>query len=105
MNYAPCPSYGSGCERETYGFREAARSAISIATSSRRPPATRFASRGRCRSPSTRTSIVISRKGAPGSKIGRAHVRTPVNHAHLVCRLLREQKKHYVLAITTETGI
>src|SRR3546814_10914078 len=28
-----------------------------------------------------------------GVKIGRAHVRTPVTNAHLVCRLLLEQKK------------
>src|SRR3546814_4265956 len=27
-------------------------------------------------------------------KIGRAHVRTPVTNAHLVCRLLLEKKKH-----------
>src|SRR3546814_7863741 len=26
-------------------------------------------------------------------EIGRAHVRTPVTHAHLVCRLLLEKKK------------
>src|SRR3546814_9362953 len=28
-------------------------------------------------------------------QIGRAHVCTPVTHAHLVCRLLLEQKKTY----------
>src|SRR3546814_8420017 len=28
------------------------------------------------------------------AEIGRAHVRTPVNNAHLVCRLLLEKKKH-----------
>src|SRR3546814_5816665 len=28
------------------------------------------------------------------AKIGRAHVWTPVTNAHLVCRLLLEQKKH-----------
>src|SRR3546814_8434414 len=28
-----------------------------------------------------------------GGKIGRAHVLTPVTHAHLVCRLLLEKKK------------
>src|SRR3546814_7160420 len=27
-------------------------------------------------------------------QIGRAHVRTPVTNAHLVCRLLLEKKKH-----------
>src|SRR3546814_6187830 len=27
------------------------------------------------------------------SKIGRAHVRTPVTNAHIVCRLLLEKKK------------
>src|SRR3546814_6495453 len=27
-------------------------------------------------------------------EIGRAHVRTPVTNAHLVCRLLLEKKKH-----------
>src|SRR3546814_4360475 len=27
-------------------------------------------------------------------EIGRAHVRTPVTNAHLVCRLLLENKKH-----------
>src|SRR3546814_2237108 len=27
-------------------------------------------------------------------KIGRAHVRTPVTNAHLVCRLLLEKKEH-----------
>src|SRR3546814_2966369 len=31
--------------------------------------------------------------GAPGRQIGRAHVRTPVTNAHLVCRLLLEKKK------------
>src|SRR3546814_3163077 len=30
---------------------------------------------------------------APVSKIGRAHVCTPVTNAHLVCRLLLEKKK------------
>src|SRR3546814_1239762 len=30
----------------------------------------------------------------PGEQIGRAHVCTPANHAHLVCRLLLEQKKN-----------
>src|SRR3546814_880676 len=30
----------------------------------------------------------------PDKKIGRAHVCTPVTNAHLVCRLLLEQKKH-----------
>src|SRR3546814_1051112 len=34
--------------------------------------------------------IRVSR--APGSQIGRAHVRTPVTNAHLVCRLLLEKK-------------
>src|SRR3546814_10377231 len=29
-------------------------------------------------------------------KIGRAHVCTPVTNAHLVCRLLLEQKKNYI---------
>src|SRR3546814_5583531 len=29
----------------------------------------------------------------PGAQIGRAHVCTPVTHAHLVCRLLLEKKK------------
>src|SRR3546814_3154796 len=28
------------------------------------------------------------------AEIGRAHVRTPVTNAHLVCRLLLEKKKH-----------
>src|SRR3546814_4526423 len=28
-------------------------------------------------------------------EIGRAHVRTPVTNAQLVCRLLLEKKKHY----------
>src|SRR3546814_10407270 len=32
-------------------------------------------------------------RGADTAKIGRAHVRTPVTHAHLVCRLLLEKKK------------
>src|SRR3546814_4260583 len=32
-------------------------------------------------------------KAVPGEKIGRAHVRTPVTNAHLVCRLLPENKK------------
>src|SRR3546814_6885500 len=31
------------------------------------------------------------------SKIGRAHVRTPVTNAHLVCRLLLEKKKKITL--------
>src|SRR3546814_9458115 len=31
----------------------------------------------------------------PPPQIGRAHVCTPVTNAHLVCRLLLEQKKHY----------
>src|SRR3546814_3658305 len=31
----------------------------------------------------------------PG-KIGRAHVLTPVTHAHLVCRLLLEQKNNHL---------
>src|SRR3546814_1632327 len=30
----------------------------------------------------------------PGAEIGRAHVFTPVTNAHLVCRLLLEQKKN-----------
>src|SRR3546814_5786122 len=30
----------------------------------------------------------------PSEEIGRAHVRTPVTNAHLVCRLLLEKKKH-----------
>src|SRR3546814_9203344 len=30
---------------------------------------------------------------AQGRQIGRAHVRTPVTNAHLVCRLLLEKKK------------
>src|SRR3546814_5772102 len=30
---------------------------------------------------------------AEGKEIGRAHVRTPVTNAHLVCRLLLEKKK------------
>src|SRR3546814_9047388 len=29
------------------------------------------------------------------AEIGRAHVRTPVTNAHLVCRLLLEKKKYY----------
>src|SRR3546814_7769455 len=32
--------------------------------------------------------------GFGGIKIGRAHVCTPVTHAHLVCRLLLEPTKH-----------
>src|SRR3546814_9310463 len=28
-------------------------------------------------------------------EIGRAHVRTPVNHAHLVCSLMHEKKKNH----------
>src|SRR3546814_5171976 len=31
--------------------------------------------------------------GVGGAEIGRAHVRTPVTNAHLVCRLLLEKKK------------
>src|SRR3546814_8046568 len=31
----------------------------------------------------------------PAVQIGRAHVRTPVTNAHLVCRLLLETKKHH----------
>src|SRR3546814_4675052 len=34
----------------------------------------------------------------PCPKIGRAHVRTPVTNAHLVCRLLLEKKKAAQLA-------
>src|SRR3546814_9540377 len=34
--------------------------------------------------------------GLAPSKIGRAHVRTPVTNAHLVCRLLLEKKKNRV---------
>src|SRR3546814_9228688 len=40
-------------------------------------------------------------------KIGRAHVRTPVTNAHLVCRLLHEQTKkatHYTTYIRTNTN-
>src|SRR3546814_962085 len=33
------------------------------------------------------------RRRQPDEEIGRAHVRTPVTNAHLVCRLLHEQKK------------
>src|SRR3546814_5784424 len=32
-------------------------------------------------------------------QIGRAHVRTPVTNAHLVCRLLLEKKKHLNLPL------
>src|SRR3546814_6056966 len=41
--------------------------------------------------------------GPPGIahlEIGRAHVRTPVTNAHLVCRLLLEKKKQYQNIIT-----
>src|SRR3546814_10308919 len=33
-------------------------------------------------------------RSGSSDKIGRAHVRTPVTNAHLVCRLLIEKKKH-----------
>src|SRR3546814_1353511 len=42
---------------------------------------------------------VVGRRGRErqaarlGAEIGRAHVRTPVTNAHLVCRLLLENKK------------
>src|SRR3546814_1300740 len=36
----------------------------------------------------------IDRRGAGLEQIGRAHVRTPVTNAHLVCRLLLEKKKN-----------
>src|SRR3546814_3522153 len=36
--------------------------------------------------------VLPSRSGR--QQIGRAHVRTPVTNAHIVCRLLLEQKKH-----------
>src|SRR3546814_1779339 len=35
-------------------------------------------------------------------QIGRAHVRTPVTNAHLVCRLLLEKKKNKSLITTTD---
>src|SRR3546814_8528870 len=35
-----------------------------------------------------------------GAEIGRAHVRTPVTNAHLVCRLLLEKKKHTTMYTT-----
>src|SRR3546814_651612 len=36
----------------------------------------------------------MSEDAARDLKIGRAHVRTPVNNAHLVCRLLSEKKQY-----------
>src|SRR3546814_1814098 len=36
------------------------------------------------------------------NKIGRAHVCTPVTHAHLVCRLLLETKKQQTTTDTTQ---
>src|SRR3546814_5417590 len=30
------------------------------------------------------------------NQLGRAHVRTPVTHAHLVCRLLLDKQKHTI---------
>src|SRR3546814_1168253 len=35
------------------------------------------------------------------AQIGRAHVRTPVTNAHIVCRLLLEQKKNQLFHIQT----
>src|SRR3546814_7189383 len=35
-------------------------------------------------------------------QIGREHVCTPVTHAHLVCRLLLEKKKHHTRKLTTK---
>src|SRR3546814_9128125 len=37
--------------------------------------------------------VKVRHRIAPGSKIGRAHVRTPVTNAQSVCRLLLEKKK------------
>src|SRR3546814_3659644 len=44
----------------------------------------------------TRGLAAITRLGVAmgGRHIGRAHVRTPVTNAHLVCRLLIEKKHH-----------
>src|SRR3546814_3919987 len=39
------------------------------------------------------TSCRKARGACSGTKIGRAHVLTPVTNAHLVCRLLLEKKK------------
>src|SRR3546814_1417270 len=36
----------------------------------------------------------IGAEDDPAVQIGRAHVRTPVTNAHLVCRLLLEKKKN-----------
>src|SRR3546814_1415362 len=39
------------------------------------------------------------------NKIGRAHVRTPVTNAHLVCRLLLEKKQYECTLIHASTNI
>src|SRR3546814_7905944 len=41
----------------------------------------------------------------PTGQIGRAHVLTPVNNAHLICRLLLEKKKHFVHTVTKDHHI
>src|SRR3546814_1660868 len=41
---------------------------------------------------------LITMLNEANEEIGRAHVRTPVTNAHLVCRLLLEQKKKKILS-------
>src|SRR3546814_4208150 len=61
----------------------------------------------RFRAPGVRDAV-----GAAARQIGRAHVRTPVTNAHLVCRLLLEKKKqsrdHYKIegrvSVASSTG-
>src|SRR3546814_5383293 len=44
--------------------------------------------------------IERARRGKSSSPIGRAHVGTPVTHAHLVCRILLENEKIYTVDAT-----
>src|SRR3546814_9621871 len=37
-------------------------------------------------------SIIAAAAAAGGDQIGRAHGRNPVNNAHLVCRIMRDEK-------------
>src|SRR3546814_2321718 len=44
------------------------------------------------RAAARRPETLLAHLGRDPAKIGRAHVRTPVTNAHLVCRLLLEKK-------------